>query len=79
MLVLGDILMNGQTELHIFIRSSLTGDRNCAEVILPHMRMLRLATRPGFVFVHDNVGPHRPHIVVELLESDIFRIGSPAW
>ncbi|GFY34041.1 transposable element Tcb2 transposase [Trichonephila clavipes] len=35
--VWGGIMLNRQTELHIFDRGSVTGDRYCEEVLLPHM------------------------------------------
>ncbi|GFU00273.1 transposable element Tcb2 transposase [Trichonephila clavipes] len=34
-LVWGGIMLNGRTELHIFDRGSVTGDRYCEEVFLP--------------------------------------------
>ncbi|GFT85402.1 transposable element Tcb2 transposase [Trichonephila clavipes] len=38
-LVWGGIMLNGRTELHIFDRGSVTGDRYCEEVLLPHVRL----------------------------------------
>ncbi|GFU90815.1 transposable element Tcb2 transposase [Trichonephila clavipes] len=38
-LVWGGIMLNGRTELHIFDRGSVTEDRYCEEVLLPHVRL----------------------------------------
>ncbi|GFU78720.1 transposable element Tcb2 transposase [Trichonephila clavipes] len=65
-LVLGGML-NGRTELHIFDRGSVTGDRYCEEVLLPHVRLFRGAIGPDFIFMDDNARPHRTIAVEELL------------
>ncbi|GFU27649.1 transposable element Tcb2 transposase [Trichonephila clavipes] len=73
-------MLNGQTELHIFDRGSVTGDRYCEEVLLPHMRLFRGAIGPDFIFMDDNARPHRDLAVEELLESeDITRLDWPAY
>lgn len=78
-LVWGGIMLNGRTELHIFDSGSLTGDRYCDEIILPHVRLFRGAIGPDFIFVDDNARPHRALAVEELLESeDICRMDWPA-
>ncbi|GFW54390.1 transposable element Tcb2 transposase [Trichonephila clavipes] len=79
-LVWGDIMLNGQTELHIFDRGSVTGDRYCEEILLPHGRMFRGAIGPDFIFMDDNARSHQTVAVEELLESeDITRMDWPAY
>ncbi|GFV39172.1 transposable element Tc3 transposase [Trichonephila clavipes] len=79
-LVWGGIMLNGRTELHIFDRGSVTGDRYCEEVLLPHVRLFRGAIGPDFIFMDDNARPHRTLAVEELLESeDITRMDWPAY
>ncbi|GFX25744.1 transposable element Tc3 transposase [Trichonephila clavipes] len=79
-LVWGSILLNGRTELHIFHRGLVTGDRYCEEVLLPHVRLFRGAIVLDFIFMDDNARPHRTLAVEELLESeDITRIDWPAY
>ncbi|GFW95055.1 transposable element Tcb2 transposase [Trichonephila clavipes] len=74
------IMLNGRTELHIFDRGSVIGDRYCEEVLLPHVRLFRGATGPDFIFMDDNARPHRTLAVEELLESeDITRMDCPAY
>ncbi|GFX79636.1 transposable element Tcb2 transposase [Trichonephila clavipes] len=79
-LVWGGIMLNGRTEVHIFDRGSVIGDRYCEEVLLPHVRLFRGAIGPDFIFVDDNARPHRTLAVEELLESeDITRMDWPAY
>ncbi|GFV65392.1 transposable element Tcb1 transposase [Trichonephila clavipes] len=63
-------MLNGRTELHIFDRGSVIGDRYCEEVLLPHVRLFRGAIGPDFIFMDDNVRPHWTLAVEELLESE---------
>ncbi|GFX31673.1 transposable element Tcb2 transposase [Trichonephila clavipes] len=73
-------MLNGRTELHIFDRGSVTGDRYCEEVLLPHVRLFRGAIDPDFIFMDDNARPHRTLAVEELLKSeDITRMDWPAY
>ncbi|GFW56067.1 transposable element Tcb2 transposase [Trichonephila clavipes] len=58
-LVWGGIMLNGRTELHIFDRGSVIGDRYCEEVLLPHVRLFRGAIGPDFTFMDDNARPHQ--------------------
>ncbi|GFV90290.1 transposable element Tcb2 transposase [Trichonephila clavipes] len=69
-LVWGGIMLNGQTELHIFNRGSIIGDRYCEEILLPHVPLFRCAIGPEFIFMDDNARPHRTLAVEELLESE---------
>ncbi|GFT30234.1 transposable element Tcb2 transposase [Trichonephila clavipes] len=79
-LVWGGIMLNGRTELHIFDRGSVIGDRYCEEVLLPHVRLLRGTIGPDFIFMDDNALPHRTLAVEELLESeDITRMDWPVY
>ncbi|GFT00551.1 transposable element Tcb2 transposase [Trichonephila clavipes] len=79
-LVWGGIMLNGRTELHIFDRGSVTGDRYCEEILLPHVRLFRGAIGPDFIFMDDNARSHRTLAVEELLESeDITRMDWPAY
>ncbi|GFX02243.1 transposable element Tcb2 transposase [Trichonephila clavipes] len=72
-------MLNGRTELHIFDRGSVTGDRYCEEVLLLHVRLLQGAIGPDFIFMDDNARPHRIFAVEELLErEDIPRMDWPA-
>ncbi|GFW67284.1 transposable element Tcb2 transposase [Trichonephila clavipes] len=63
-------MLNGRTELHIFYRGSVTGDRYCEEVLLPHVRLFRGAIGPDFIFMDNNAKPHLTLAVEELLESE---------
>ncbi|GFW23601.1 transposable element Tcb2 transposase [Trichonephila clavipes] len=79
-IVWGGIMLNGRTELHIFDRVSVIGDRYCEEVLLPYVRLFRGAIGPDFIFMDDNAWPHRTLVVKELLESeDITRMDWPAY
>ncbi|GFX87500.1 transposable element Tcb2 transposase [Trichonephila clavipes] len=64
---------------HILL-GSVTGDRYCEEVLLPHVRLFRGAIGPDLIFMDDNARPHRTLAVEELLESeDITRMDWPAY
>ncbi|GFU30449.1 transposable element Tc1 transposase [Trichonephila clavipes] len=77
--VWGGIMLNGRTELHIFDRGSVIGDRYWEEVLLPYVRLFRGAIGPDFSFMDDNAQPHRILAVEELLESeDITQMDWPA-
>ncbi|GFS62043.1 transposable element Tc1 transposase [Trichonephila clavipes] len=79
-LVWGGIMLNGRTELHIFDRGSVTGDRYCEEVLLPLVRLFRNAIGPDFIFMDGNARSHRILAVEEVLESeDILRMDWPAY
>ncbi|GFX51973.1 transposable element Tc3 transposase [Trichonephila clavipes] len=79
-LVWGGIMLNGRTELQIFNRGSVIGDRYCEEVLLSHVRLFRGAIGPDFIFMDDITRPHRTLAVEELLESeDITRMDWPAY
>ncbi|GFX08906.1 transposable element Tc3 transposase [Trichonephila clavipes] len=78
-LVWGGIMLNERTELHIFDRGPVTGNRDCEEVLLPHVLLFRGAIGPDFIF-RDHNRSHRTLAVEELLESeDITRMDSPAY
>ncbi|GFS94003.1 transposable element Tcb2 transposase [Trichonephila clavipes] len=63
-------MLNGRTELHIFDRESVIGERYCEEVLIPHVRLFRGAIGPDFIFMDDNARPHRTLAPEELLESE---------
>ncbi|GFX06540.1 transposable element Tcb2 transposase [Trichonephila clavipes] len=71
-LVWGGIMLNGRTELHIFDIGSVTGDRYCEEVFLPHVRLFRGAIGQDFIFMDDNARLYRTLAVEELLEIEDF-------
>ncbi|GFV99147.1 transposable element Tcb2 transposase [Trichonephila clavipes] len=73
-------MLKGRTELHIFDRGSVIGDRYCEEVLLPHVRLFQGAIGPDFIFMDNNARPHRTLAVEGLLESeDITRMDWPAY
>ncbi|GFT42412.1 transposable element Tcb2 transposase [Trichonephila clavipes] len=73
-------MLNGRTELHIFDRGSVIGDRYYEEVLLPHVLLFRSAIGPDFIFIDDNALPHRTLAVEELLESEVItRMDWPAY
>ncbi|GFV91041.1 transposable element Tc1 transposase [Trichonephila clavipes] len=73
-------MLIGWTELHVFIRGSVIGDRYCKEGILPHVRLFRGAIGSNFVFMDDNAWPRRIIDVQKLLESeDITRMDWSAF
>ncbi|GFX59916.1 transposable element Tcb2 transposase [Trichonephila clavipes] len=79
-LLWGGIMLNGRTELHIFDRGFVTGDRYYEEVLLPHVCLFRGAIGQVFIFMDDNARPHRTLAVEELLESeDITRMDWSAY
>ncbi|GFX88469.1 transposable element Tcb2 transposase [Trichonephila clavipes] len=74
------IMLNGRTELHIFDRGSVTGDRYCEEVLLPRVHLFRGAIGPDFIFMDGNARPHQTLAVEELLErEDITQMDWPAY
>ncbi|GFS70842.1 transposable element Tcb2 transposase [Trichonephila clavipes] len=73
-------MLFGRTELHIFDRGSVIGDRYCEEVLLPHVRLFQGTIGPDIIFMDDNPRPHRTLAVEELLErEDINRMLWPAY
>lgn len=81
-LVWGCIMLNGRTELHVFGRGSVTRDRYCKVLILPHVRLFRGEIGVDFFFKHDNVQPLLllTPVVQELLEiEDITSVDWPAY
>ncbi|GFX08044.1 transposable element Tcb2 transposase [Trichonephila clavipes] len=73
---------NWTTDLwsRVLFTGSVTGDRYCEEVFLPHVCLLRGAIGPDFTFMDDNARPHRTLAVEALLESEnITRMDWPAY
>ncbi|GFW71604.1 transposable element Tcb2 transposase [Trichonephila clavipes] len=67
---LSPIFDRGWTEPYIFDRGSVSGDRYCKEVTLPHVCLFRDAIGTDFAFMVDNARPHRSSDVQLLLESE---------
>ncbi|GFX80830.1 transposable element Tcb2 transposase [Trichonephila clavipes] len=63
-------MLNGRTELHVFDRGSVTGDRYFKEVILSHERLFGGTIGSGFVFMDGNAQPQQTADVQQLLESE---------
>ncbi|GFV88207.1 transposable element Tcb2 transposase [Trichonephila clavipes] len=79
-LVWRGIMLNGRNEFHIFDRRSVTGNRYCEKVLLPHVRLFRGAIDPDFIFMDDNARPHGTLAAEVLLESEgITRMDWPAY
>ncbi|GFU18417.1 transposable element Tcb2 transposase [Trichonephila clavipes] len=74
-----DIILNGQTELHVFDTSSVTGNYYCKEMILSRVGLSRGVIRPNFVFMDDDARPHWTAVVPQLLKNeDTTRMDCPA-
>ncbi|GFT79040.1 transposable element Tcb2 transposase [Trichonephila clavipes] len=79
-LVWGGIILNGRTELHIFDRESVIGERYYDEVLLLHVHLFRGTIGPDFIFMNDYARPHGTLAVEELLENeDIIRMDWSAY
>ncbi|GFW46673.1 transposable element Tcb2 transposase [Trichonephila clavipes] len=61
---------SSQTDLHIFDRGFVIGDRYYEKVLLPYVRLFRGAIGPDFILMDDNARPHRTLAIEELLRSD---------
>ena len=69
-MVWGAIMLDGRTDLHIFDRGSVTGQRCRNEVLEATVRLFRGAVGPDFLFMDDNAPPHRAALVDDFLESE---------
>ncbi|GFV29876.1 hypothetical protein TNCV_2083411 [Trichonephila clavipes] len=63
------IMHNDRTPLLIFDRGSVSSQRYCRESILDHVHIYRGVENPDFLFIDDNMRPHRS------VKSEV----SPAW
>ncbi|GFX41998.1 transposable element Tcb1 transposase [Trichonephila clavipes] len=78
-LVWGGIMLGSRTDLHIFYAGSVKGTRYCNEILLPYVRLFRVAMGLQFLFMDDNAPCHRTVAAEQLLESeDIERMDWPA-
>lgn len=58
------------TEHHIYQGSSVTGIRNCSEIILLYVRLFRQSVGLGFIVIDDNMTTHHTVAVAELLKIE---------
>ncbi|GFW82340.1 transposable element Tc1 transposase [Trichonephila clavipes] len=73
------IMINGRTRLHVVANGTMTGQRYIDEVLLPHVRLFRVAVGDKFVFMDDNATCHRTLAVQDCLDSEgIQRLVWPA-
>lgn len=61
---------NVKTPLHIFERSYIASHVYCEKFIQYHVRLFRGAVSQDFLFMDDNVRPHRITEVLDALESE---------
>lgn len=79
LMVWAGIMADGRTDLHVFDRGTLTGQRYRDEILAPYVRLFRGAYGPNFLFMDDNARPHRAQLVDDYLESEnIQRLEWPA-
>ncbi|GFW45220.1 transposable element Tcb2 transposase [Trichonephila clavipes] len=76
-MVWAGIMMNGRTRLHVVANGTMTGQRYIDEVLLPHVRLFRVAVGDKFVFMDDNAACHRTLAVQDCLDSE--RIQRLVW
>ncbi|GFT10322.1 transposable element Tc3 transposase [Trichonephila clavipes] len=69
-LVWGGIMLGSRTDLHIFDAGSVNGTRYCNEILLPYVRLSRVAMGLQFIFMNDNAPCHRTVADEQLLESE---------
>ncbi|GFV63106.1 transposable element Tcb2 transposase [Trichonephila clavipes] len=78
-MVWADIMINGRTRLHVVANGNMTGQRYIDEVLLPHVRLFRVAVGDKFVFMDDNATCHRTLAVQDCLDREgIQRLVWPA-
>ncbi|GFX42852.1 transposable element Tcb1 transposase [Trichonephila clavipes] len=78
-LVWGGIILGSRTDLHVQ-SVTMTGHIYWDVILEQHVRLFRGATGAEFLFMDDNVRPHRANIVDECLQSeDITRMDWPAF
>ncbi|GFV56632.1 transposable element Tc1 transposase [Trichonephila clavipes] len=72
-------MINGCTHLHVVANGTMTGQRYIDEVLLPHVRLFRVAVGDKFVFMVDNATCYRTLAVQNCLDSEgIQRLVWPA-
>ncbi|GFY04736.1 DDE_3 domain-containing protein [Trichonephila clavipes] len=78
-MVWAGIMINGRTRLHVVANGTMTGQRCIDEVLLPYVRLFRVAVGDKFVFMDDNATCHRTLAVQDCLDSEgIQRLVRPA-
>ena len=65
-----DIMHSDRTLLYIFERGNVTLEQYCRKIILDHIRLLRDAIRPDFLFTDNNVKPLRKVQVTNIPERE---------
>ncbi|GFY01178.1 transposable element Tcb1 transposase [Trichonephila clavipes] len=68
-LVWGRIILGSRTDLHVQ-SVTMTGHIYCDVILEQHVRLFRGATGAEFLFMDDNVRPHRANIIDECLQSE---------
>ncbi|GFW79010.1 transposable element Tcb2 transposase [Trichonephila clavipes] len=67
------IMLNGWNDFNVFNRGSVTRYRYCKEVILPQVCLFQGVIGPDFIFMDDNVWPHRTADIQQLESEHITR------
>ncbi|GFX01821.1 transposable element Tcb2 transposase [Trichonephila clavipes] len=70
-MVWAGIMINGRTRLHVVANGTMTGQPYIDEVLLPHVRLFRVAVGDQFVFMDDNATCHRTLAVQDCLDSEV--------
>ncbi|GFW54033.1 transposable element Tc1 transposase [Trichonephila clavipes] len=61
------IMGDGHTDLHVFDRGTVTGQRYRDVILAPYARLFCRAYGPNFIFMDDNA---RPQLMEEYLQSE---------
>ncbi|GFW26735.1 DDE_3 domain-containing protein [Trichonephila clavipes] len=73
LIVWAGFMADGYTDLHVFDRNTLTGQRYREENLSPCIRLFHGADGPNFLFRDDNARPHRTQLEDEYLQSVYIR------
>lgn len=52
------IMQNSRKQFHIFVRGTVTSQRNFREIVLDHVRIFKSVLDPEFLFIDDNAHIH---------------------
>ncbi|GFW61696.1 transposable element Tcb2 transposase [Trichonephila clavipes] len=63
-------MINGRTRLHVVANGTMTCQRHIDEVLLPHVRLFRVAVGDKFVLMDDNATCHRTLAVQDCLDCE---------
>ncbi|GFV58412.1 transposable element Tcb2 transposase [Trichonephila clavipes] len=69
-LVWGGIMLGSRTDLHIFNAGSVNGTRYCNEILLPYVRLFRVAMGLQVLFIDNSAPCHRTVAAEHLLECE---------